>query len=41
MSSCASHGGFLVGLLWLAGYSLYVAALLVLTYNYLVRRQAT
>ena len=33
--------GFLVGLLWLAGYSLYVAALLVLPYNYLVRRQAT
>ncbi len=34
-------GGFLVGLLWLVGYRLYVAALLVLPYNYLVRRQAT
>ncbi|MEE8389415.1 MAG: hypothetical protein V3S14_01280 [Anaerolineae bacterium] len=33
--------GFLVGLLWLVGYSLYVAALLVLPYNYLVQRQAT
>jgi hypothetical protein len=32
--------GFLVGLLWLVGYSLYGAVLLVLPYNYLVRRQA-
>jgi len=32
--------GSLVGLLWLVGYSLYVAALVVLPYNYLVRRQA-
>jgi hypothetical protein len=33
-------GGFLIGLLWLVGYSLYGAALLVLPYNYLTRRQA-
>ena len=33
-------GGFLLGLLWLVGYSLYGAILLVLPYNYLVRRQA-
>ena len=32
--------GFLVGLLWLVGYSLYGAVLVVLPYNYLVRRQA-
>jgi hypothetical protein len=31
--------GFLVGLLWLVGYSVYGAALLVLPYNYFVRRQ--
>lgn len=34
-------GGFLIGLVWLAGYSLYVAAMLVLPYNYLMRRSAT
>ncbi|NOY98431.1 MAG: hypothetical protein GXP40_04370 [Chloroflexi bacterium] len=33
-------GGFLVGLLWLVGYSVYGAALLVLPYNYFVQRQA-
>jgi hypothetical protein len=33
--------GFLVGLLWLVGYSLYGVALIVLPYNYIVRRQAT
>jgi hypothetical protein len=33
-------GGFLLGLLWLVGYSLYEAVLLVLPYNYLVQRQA-
>ncbi len=33
-------GGFLLGLLWLVGYSLYGAALLVLPYNYFVRSQA-
>lgn len=33
-------GGFLLGLLWLVGYSLYGAVLLVLPYNYLVQRQA-
>ncbi len=33
--------GFFVGLLWLAGYSLYVAALLALPYNYLTRRKVT
>jgi len=32
-------GGFLAGLLWLVGYSVYGAALLVLPYNYFVRRQ--
>lgn len=32
-------GGFLIGLLWLIGYSLYVAALIALPYNYLVQRQ--
>jgi hypothetical protein len=32
--------GFLVGLLWLVGCALYGAALLVLPYNYLVRRLA-
>lgn len=33
--------GFLVGLLWLAGYSLYGAALIVFPYNYLIREQTT
>lgn len=33
-------GSFLIGLLWLVGYSLYVAALLVLPYNFLARRFA-
>jgi len=32
--------GFLLGLLRLVGYSLYGAVLVVLPYNYLVRRQA-
>lgn len=32
--------GFLVGLLWIVGYSLYGAALWVFPYNALVRRQA-
>lgn len=32
-------GGFLIGLLWLIAYSVYGAALLVLPYNYLLRRQ--
>ncbi len=34
-------GGFLVGLLWLVGYSVYGAALLVFPYNYFVRSQAS
>ena len=34
-----SVGGFLVGLLWLVGYSLYTATLIVLPYNYFVRRE--
>ena len=34
-------GGFLIGLLWLVGYSLYLAALLVFPYNALVKRQGT
>ena len=29
-------GGFLIGLLWLLGYSLYAAALLALPYNFLI-----
>jgi hypothetical protein len=33
-------GGFLVGLLWVVGYSLYGAALIVLPYNYILRREA-
>ena len=33
--------GFFIGLLWLVGYSLYAAALLVLPYNYLTRRLVT
>ncbi|HET6443868.1 MAG TPA: hypothetical protein VFI27_04740, partial [candidate division Zixibacteria bacterium] len=33
--------GFFTGLIWLVGYSLYVAALLVLPYNYLMRRPVT
>lgn len=31
--------GFFIGLLWLVGYSLYVAALIALPYNFLVQRQ--
>ncbi|GMR10712.1 MAG: hypothetical protein BMS9Abin28_1534 [Anaerolineae bacterium] len=31
-------GGFVIGLLWLVGYGVYGAALLVLPYNYLHRR---
>lgn len=34
-------GGFLIGLLWLVGYSLYVAALIAFPYNYFVRRKVT
>ncbi|NOZ51256.1 MAG: hypothetical protein GXP37_14625 [Chloroflexi bacterium] len=30
-------GGFIIGLLWLVGYSIYLAALWVLPYNYLTR----
>ncbi len=33
--------GSLLGLLWIVGYSLYIAALIVWPYNYLVQRQAT
>jgi hypothetical protein len=33
--------GFLIGLLWLVGYSLYVAALIAFPYNYFIRRRAT
>lgn len=32
-------GGFLNGLLWLVGYSLYVAALITFPYNYFVQRE--
>ncbi len=31
-------GGVVIGLLWLVGYGVYGAALLVLPYNYLYRR---
>lgn len=31
-------GGFLIGLLWIVGYSLYVSALIVFPYNYLSQR---
>jgi hypothetical protein len=34
-------GGFLIGLFWLVGYSVHGAAILVLPYNYLVRRAAS
>ena len=30
--------GFLIGLLWLVGYSIYAAALISLPYNYFIRR---
>lgn len=33
-----STGGFLIGLLWLVGYSLYAAALIAIPYNYFVQR---
>jgi hypothetical protein len=33
-----SLGGTLIGLIWLAAYSVYFAALVALPYNYLVRR---
>ncbi|HID51550.1 MAG TPA: hypothetical protein EYP41_05880 [Anaerolineae bacterium] len=32
--------GFTIGLLWLVGYSLYIAALIVWPYNYLTRQPA-
>ena len=31
-------GGFTIGLLWLVGYSLYIAALIVWPYNYFTRQ---
>ena len=31
-------GGFLIGVIWLAGYSLYLTALIVFPYYYLARR---
>lgn len=34
-------GGFLIGLLWLVGYSLYAAALIAFPYNYFVQRGST
>lgn len=33
-------GGFLIGLLWLVGYSLYAAALIALPYNFLIGSRA-
>ena len=32
-------GGFLVGSLWILGYSIYFAALFVYPYNYIVRKR--
>lgn len=32
-------GGFFIGLLWLVGYSLYIAALIAFPYNYFVQRE--
>ena len=34
-----SASGFLIGLLWIVGYSVYVAILLVVPYNFLVQRK--
>lgn len=34
-------GGSLIGLVWLIGYSFYIAALVALPYNYIVQRQST
>jgi tRNA(adenine34) deaminase len=31
--------GFLIGLLWIVGYSLYISALIIFPYNYLIRQQ--
>ena len=33
-------GGFLIGLIWLVGYSIYAATLIPFPYNYFVRRQS-
>ena len=33
-------GGFIIGLFWIVGYSLYGAALLVLPYNYLTQQSS-
>ena len=32
-------GGFLIGVLWLGGYSLYAAALIAFPYDYFVQRE--
>lgn len=34
-----TFGGFVIGLLWLVGYSLYFAVLIAFPYNYFVARQ--
>jgi hypothetical protein len=34
-----TFGGFLIGLLWLVGYSLYCAALIAIPYNYFIKRE--
>lgn len=31
-------GGFVIGLLWLLGYSVYLAALIAFPYNYFIQR---
>lgn len=33
-------GGFVIGLLWVAAYSIYAGLLLSVTYNFLVQRDA-
>lgn len=32
-------GGFFIGVLWLVGYSLYIAVLIAFPYNYFVQRE--
>jgi hypothetical protein len=34
-------GGFMIGLLWLVAYSLYIPAILVLPYNFLIQGSST
>jgi len=34
-------GGFLIGLLWLVGYSVYVAIIIAVPYNFFVQQKPT